>query len=68
MKLKPWKTKLRIFLVTEFLKGGRIQSWEHQTSHNDLLGERDLQSLKHISMDKAFGTHLLLKLHKLVLL
>ena len=47
MKLKPWKTKLRIFLVTEFLKGGRIQSWEHQTSHNDLMGERDLQSLKH---------------------
>ena len=26
MKLKPWKTKLRIYLVPEFLEGGRIQS------------------------------------------
>lgn len=47
MKLKPWKTKLRIYLAPEFLEGGRIQSWEHQTSHNDLLGDRDLPSLRH---------------------
>lgn len=68
MKLKPLKTKLRIFLVTEFLEGAEFRAenirlptmtcWEIETYH----------LLSIISTDKAFGTHLLLKLHKLVLL